>query len=137
MKTNAVVLFDGVCNFCSASVQFIVARDPDGYFRFASIQSDTGKKLMTEHGIPEVPEGSDPTSVILIEDGRAFDRSTAALRIARHLHNVWKLLYVFVIVPRFVRNFVYELVAKRRYRWFGKKDMCMVPTPELRERFLP
>ena len=131
---SAIVLFDGVCNLCSSAVRFIVERDPRRHFKFASIQSDAGKKLMTEHGIA-LPEG-DPTSIVLVEDGRAFERSAAALRIARRLRFPWSLAWSFVVVPRFVRDAVYDFVARHRYRWFGKKDVCMVPTPELRARFL-
>jgi len=134
LTAGAIILFDGVCNLCSASVRFIVERDRDAVFKFASIQSDVGKRLMEEHGVA-VPEG-DPTSIVLIENGRVFDRSTAALHITRRLRGIWKLGWAFVVVPRFVRDAVYDVVAKHRYRWFGKKDACMVPTPELRTRFL-
>ena len=112
----------------------MIERDPDAYFRFASIQSDVGRELMREHGL-SLPDG-DPTSIVLVEGGRAFERSSAALRIARRLQFPWRLLYGFVVVPRFLRDAVYDFVARRRYRWFGKKDVCMVPTPELRARFL-
>ena len=128
------MVFDGVCNLCSGSVRFIVERDPHAHFRFASIQSEAGAALMREHGLA-IPEG-DPSSIVLVEDGRAFTRSTAALRIVRRLRMPWTLLYAFVVVPRFVRDAVYDFVARHRYRWFGKKDACMVPTPELRARFL-
>ena len=131
---TAIVLFDGVCNLCSSAVRFIVERDRQRHFMFASIQSDAGKTLMTEHGIA-LPEG-DPTSIVLVDDGRAYQRSTAALRIARRLRFPWSLGWAFVVVPRFVRDAVYDFVARHRYRWFGKKDVCMVPTPELRARFL-
>jgi len=131
---GAIILFDGVCNLCSASVRFIVERDRDAFFKFASIQSDAGKRLMTEHGLA-LPEG-DPTSIVVIEDGRAHQRSSGALRIARRLNGIWKLGWGFVIVPRFIRDAVYDVIAKHRYRWFGKQDTCMVPTPELRARFL-
>jgi predicted DCC family thiol-disulfide oxidoreductase YuxK len=131
---GGVVLFDGVCNLCSASVRFIAARDRDAFFRFASIQSDVAKELLREHGVA-IAEG-DPRSIVLIEDGRVLEGSTAALRIARHLNGIWKLGWVLLVVPRFLRDAVYDFIAKRRYRWFGKKDVCMVPTPELRARFL-
>jgi predicted DCC family thiol-disulfide oxidoreductase YuxK len=131
-----VILFDGVCNLCSSSVRFIVERDPAAHFRFASIQSEVGQKLMREHGLAPAVAGSDPTSIVLVADGRAFERSAAALRIARRLRFPWLLLYGFVVVPRFLRDAVYDFVARHRYRWFGKQDACMVPTPELRERFL-
>jgi predicted DCC family thiol-disulfide oxidoreductase YuxK len=131
---TAVVLFDGVCNLCSASVRFIVERDRDAYFKLAALQSDAGKKLLEGHGVAQ--SDGDPTSIVLIEDGKVFDRSTAALHIARHLGGVWKLGWAFIVVPRFVRDAVYDFIAKRRYKWFGKQDTCMVPTPELRARFL-
>ena len=131
---SAVLLFDGVCNLCSGTVQFVIAHDPHAYFKFASQQSEAGQALMHEHGIA-IPEG-DPLSLVLVEDGRVYDRSTGALRVARHLSFPFNVGWAFIIVPRFVRDFVYGVIAKNRYRWFGKKDVCMVPTPELRARFL-
>ncbi|MBZ0117075.1 MAG: thiol-disulfide oxidoreductase DCC family protein [Sandaracinaceae bacterium] len=130
----AIVLFDGVCNLCNGAVQFILDRDPKEYFRFASLQSERGVSLLREHGIA-VPEG-DPESFVLVENGRAYERSTAALRIARHLRGIYKLLWVFSIVPRPLRDLVYRFIARHRYRWFGKSEVCRVPTPELRARFL-
>lgn len=132
--TPPVVLFDGVCNLCNGAVQFIVDRDPEGTFRFASLQSERAAALLGAHGL-EAPEG-DPDSVILIEDGRVHQSSGAALRIARHLRGPWKLFYAFVIVPRFLRDAVYRFIARNRYRWFGKSEQCRVPTPALRARFL-
>ena len=132
--SDAIVLFDGVCNLCSAAVRFVVERDPAAHFRFASLQSEAGRALQLEHGL-ELAEG-DPTSIVLVDDGRVFRRSAAALRIARRLRFPWPLFYAFVVVPRFVRDAAYDFVARHRYRWFGKKDVCMVPTPELRARFL-
>jgi predicted DCC family thiol-disulfide oxidoreductase YuxK len=131
---SAVLLFDGVCNLCSSTVQFVMAHDPHEHFKFASQQSNAGRKLMEEHGIA-IPEG-DPLSLILIEDGHVYDRSTGALRLARKLSFPFKLGWIFIITPRFIRDFVYNVIAKHRYRWFGKKEVCMVPTPELRARFL-
>jgi predicted DCC family thiol-disulfide oxidoreductase YuxK len=131
---GAIVLFDGVCNLCSSSVRFIAERDRAAFFKFASLQSDAGARLLTEHGI--TPPNGDPTSIVVIEGGRALVRSTAALHIARHLDGIWKLGLALVIVPRFLRDIVYDFIASHRYRWFGKKDVCMVPTPELRARFL-
>lgn len=129
---SAVVLFDGVCNFCNGTVQFMIARDRAGYFRFAARQSETGVRLMSEYGIdPEVTD-----SVILIEDGKAFAHSTAALRIARKLDGVWPACFAFVIVPRPLRDAAYKLFARYRYQMFGKKDECMIPSPEIRARFI-
>ena len=130
--SNAVVLFDGVCNLCNHSVQFILQRDPHGYFRFASLQSPVAQHLLRTHGLsPNRLE-----SVILIEAGRAYSHSDAALRIASHLGSAWPALGVLWIVPRFVRDGIYNWIAANRYRWFGKREECMLPTPELRQRFL-
>lgn len=130
--THPTLLFDGVCNLCSGSVQFILKRDRQGRFRFASLQSEVGRRLMTEHGLD--PDAL--SSVVLIEDGRAYQESTAALRIARHLPGAWKLLRAFLVIPRPLRDAAYRLIARNRYRWFGKTESCWLPTPELRARFL-
>lgn len=130
--THPTLLFDGVCNLCSGSVQFILKRDTRGRFRFASLQSDAGRRLMTGHGLD--PDAL--SSVVLIEDGRAYQESAAALRIARHLPGAWKLLRVFTVIPRPLRDAIYRLIARNRYRWFGKTETCWLPTPELRARFL-
>jgi predicted DCC family thiol-disulfide oxidoreductase YuxK len=127
-----IVLFDGVCNFCNGSVQFILKRDREGIFRFASLQSEIGRRLMTEHGLD--PDALN--SVVVIDDGRAWQESAAALRIARHLPGAWKLLRAFAVVPRSVRDALYRWIARNRYRWFGKTEACWLPTPELRGRFL-
>ncbi|WP_309090697.1 thiol-disulfide oxidoreductase DCC family protein [Domibacillus sp.] len=129
---TAIVLFDGDCNFCDASVQFIIQRDSKGYFNYASLQSDVGQKLLKEHNIPK-----DLDSFVLVEDGQAYIKSTAALRVARRLDGAWKLLYALIAVPAPLRNLVYDYVAANRYKWFGKKsDHCMLPSPEVRQRFL-
>lgn len=140
---GAVVLFDGVCNFCDASVNFVIEHDAAGYFRFAPLQSDAGRQLAEGHGLsskisePETGDDLIPIdSVILIEDGEAYTHSTAALRIARHLGFPWSWLYAFVIVPVPIRDFFYRQFARYRYRMFGRKDRCMVPSPNVRERFL-
>lgn len=131
-ETAPIVLFDGVCNLCSGSVQFLLKRDPEGRFRFASLQSDAGRRLMAEHGL----DVEALNSVVLIEGGRAWQESSAALRIARHLPGAWKLLRVFAAVPRPLRDAVYRWIARNRYRWFGKAETCWLPTPELKARFL-
>lgn len=127
---HGIVLFDGVCNFCDSTVQFIHARDKRDYFRFAALQSETGARLQKEFGLHNID------SVILVERGAAYTRSTAALRIAKKLGGAWSLAYAFIVVPRFIRDFAYDLFAKNRYRLFGKKDACGLPTPELRKRFI-
>ena len=140
---GAVVLFDGVCNFCDASVNFVIEHDRDGYFKFAPLQSEPGMRLAAEYGLDSkvaesgVGEGSIPIdSVILIEEGKAYTHSTAALRIARRLVGLWSWAYIFIIVPAPIRDFFYRLFAKHRYRIFGRKDECMLPTSEVRARFL-
>lgn len=133
------MLFDGVCNLCSGVVRFIVARDRADVFRFTSLQSDVGKQLLRDHGVDLGSAGasaSDPDTVVLLDHGRAYIRSTAILRIGRRLPRYGIVSALGLLWPRVVRDLVYDFVAKRRYRWFGKKDVCMVPTPELRARFL-
>lgn len=128
---HPVVLFDGVCNLCNASVTFLIARDPDAVFRFAPLQSDLGQALVRACGL----QGED--SIVLVEEeGRCFVRSDAALRIARRMDGAWPLLSAFLILPRPVRDALYRFIAQNRYRWFGKQDTCRLPTPALRSRFL-
>jgi predicted DCC family thiol-disulfide oxidoreductase YuxK len=129
---HPIVLFDGVCNLCSRSVQFIIQRDPEGRFRFASLQSPLGEELRARHGID--PQAVD--SVLLVEGGRWYKESDAALRIARGMSGAWKLLWPLRFVPRFLRDGAYRVIARNRYRWFGKQETCWLPTPELRGRFL-
>lgn len=129
---SAIILFDGVCNFCNGSVNFIIERDPSGYFKFAPLQSEIGEKLLNENGINK----AETDSVVLIEDGKAYTHSTAALMIARKLDGAWKWFYYLIFAPRFLRDAFYKLFARYRYKLFGKKDECMIPTPEIRARFL-
>ena len=131
---SAVVLFDGVCNLCNGAVDFIVRRDPAGYFQFAPLQSETARRLLAADG--KSAQGEEPDSILLIEEGHVFDRSTAVLRIGRRLRGLRALSALALLVPRFVRDSVYRLVARRRYRWFGRRDTCRVPSPELAQRFL-
>ena len=130
--TEPVILFDGVCNFCSFWVRFVIRRDPQGRFRFASLQSPMGKEAARALKLPEEP----PASVILKEDGRYYTRSTAPLRIMRRLTGLWPLMILFIAVLAPLRDAVYSFIANNRYRWFGKNDACFVPTPEIRARFL-
>ncbi len=129
---DAVVLFDGVCNLCNGSVQFIIARDPGGRLRFAALESEAARRLLTECGVREAL----PDSVVLVEGGTVYTRSSAALRIARRLRFPWPMLYGLRIVPPVLRDAVYDFIARNRYRWFGKREVCMIPTPEFRSRFL-
>jgi len=134
MPEPAIVMFDGVCNLCNGAVNFMIDRDPKGKLKFASFQSDAGKALLAEKGLP-VPEG-DPTSIVLVVGDRTYDGSGAALRIAARLTFPWFLFASGLVVPWFLRDLVYYLIAKNRYRWFGKGETCRIPTPELRARFL-
>ena len=129
---HPVVLFDGVCNLCNGSVQFIIARDPSAHFRFAPLASAAARTL-----IEEAADGEPlPDSIVLIEGRRMYTRSAAALRIARRLRFPWPLLYGWIIMPRSWRDTIYDLIARNRYRWFGKATECRLPTPQLRARFL-
>jgi len=135
---RAIILFDGVCNLCNGFVNFVIDRDPSGVFRFAALQSNAGQRLVREQGaVPETGgEAALLQSVMLIENGQVYRRSTAALRIARRLTSPWPLLYAFVVVPEPIRDAVYDWVAAHRYDWFGTRDQCRVPTPALKDRFL-
>jgi predicted DCC family thiol-disulfide oxidoreductase YuxK len=126
-----IILFDGVCNFCNGSVRFIIKRDPLGYFKFSSLQSNAGKKLLEIHKVR-----NDINSFILLENDHVFTKSSAALRVCMRLKGLWKILVVLIIIPKPIRDVIYDLVAKNRYKWFGKSDQCIIPTPEVRERFL-
>jgi predicted DCC family thiol-disulfide oxidoreductase YuxK len=130
-EAHALILFDGVCNFCCASVQFIIARDPAGYFQFASQQSALGQQKLVEAGLPLSMD-----TFVLIENGIARTRSAAALNVAARLTFPWPLCVVFRLVPAFIRDAAYEVIARNRYRWFGQKESCWVPTPEIRVRFV-
>ena len=131
-ENEKIILFDGVCNLCSASVQFVLKHDRKKQFRFASLQSEMGQRLSEKYQLPT----SDQYSFVLIEGEKAFTRSTAALRVAWELDKGWSLFYGFIIVPPVIRNAVYNLIARNRYRWFGKKTECWLPTPEWKDRFL-
>src|SRR5687767_9090702 len=127
-----IVRYDGVCGLCDRSVQLILRNDRRGRFRFAALQSDAGRALLEKFGLP--PEALD--SVVLVEGGRASRKSRAAFRIARRMDAPWPLLWPLIVIPRPVADFFYDLMAKNRYRIFGKLDACMIPPPEVRARFL-
>ncbi|MES2776114.1 MAG: thiol-disulfide oxidoreductase DCC family protein [Bacteroidota bacterium] len=127
-----VILFDGVCNLCSSAVQFIIKRDKKKLFRFASLQSDFGQKILSDNNLSP----TDLSSFILLENGKIYTKSAGALRVVRKLNAAWPLLYGFIIVPPFIRNAVYNWVAKNRYKWFGKQEACWLPTPDLKARFI-
>lgn len=129
---RALVLFDGVCNLCNGAVNFIIDRDPDGTVCFAPLQSDVGERVLAERN--EIDTSRD--TIVLVEKGEVFVRSTAALRIAWHLSGLWPLLYASTIVPRALRDAVYNWIARHRYDWFGRREQCRLPTPALKDRFL-
>ena len=128
---HKVILFDGVCNLCNSFVNFVIRNDKKEVFKFAPIQSDFGKIALKKHRI----NSKDTDSIILIDDDNYYIKSSAALYIAKELSGAYPLLFCFMIVPKFIRNWIYDLVAKNRYKWFGKKVSCMIPTPELKDKF--
>ncbi len=127
-----VVIFDGVCNLCARSVRFILDHEADQTLRFTPLQSPAGSRLMRELGLD--PE--DARTFVLIADGKAYVKSDAAIRLSRYFRRGWKPLALIKFIPRRIRDRVYDVVARNRYRWFGRLDSCMVPTPELRTRFV-
>jgi predicted DCC family thiol-disulfide oxidoreductase YuxK len=132
VKNEPVILFDGVCNYCDAVVNFLIRRDKKGRLRFAALQSKAGQRLLQVYGLPQ--EQFD--SFVLIENGKAWNRSTAVLHLVPYLSGWWQWARIGWLAPRFFRDGIYNWVARNRYRWFGRRDSCMVPTAELRERFL-
>lgn len=132
-KDKKIILFDGVCNLCDSFVQYIIKRDKKDVFRFVALQSDLGQQILKYIGI----DSAKVDSIILYEPGIAyFYKSSAAIEIAKHLGGFLGLSTVFKIVPTFLRNPIYDYVARNRYKWYGKKDACMIPTPELKAKFL-
>lgn len=132
-KNKKIILFDGVCNLCNSAVQFIIKRDKKDVFRFVALQSDLGKEICNYIGIN--PKTTD--SIILYEPGVAYYyKSEAALKIAAEFHSVYTFLAIFKIFPKGIRDSIYDYVAKNRYKWYGKKESCMIPTPELKAKFL-
>ena len=127
-----IILFDGVCNFCNASINFVIDHDPEKHFKFAALQSEIGQQILTQFHLNIKAFDS----VILLKNNQLYQKSEAALEITKHLSGVWKYLSIFKILPVFFLNFFYDIVAKNRYKIFGKSDSCRMPTPELRERFL-
>lgn len=131
-QQHKIILFDGVCNLCNSSVTFIIKRDKKDIFRFAALQSEVGETYIEKHQI----DTSKTDSILLIDGDKYYEKSSAALKIARYLSGGYPLLYAFMIVPKPIRNWVYDYIAKHRYKWFGKKDSCMIPTAELKNKFL-
>ena len=130
--SKKIVLFDGVCNLCSNSVQFILKRDKKNQFYFGSLQGNFGQEMLKKYQLP----ASTFNSFMLLEGEKLYTRSSGALRILKHVGGGWGLLYVFIIVPKFIRDGIYNWISKNRYQWFGKKEACWIPKPEWKERFL-
>lgn len=126
-----VILFDGECNLCNSSVQFIIKRDSKAIYQFASLQSKFGQQTINNYKLPKEID-----SFIYLEGETLHIKSTAALKVCKGLRGFWKALYVFILVPKPIRDNIYEFIARNRYKWFGKRDSCMIPTPELRNRFI-
>lgn len=131
-SAHGILLFDGVCNFCNDTVNFILDHDSAQYIKFAALQSDAGQALLTHFQLPT----SDFDSLVYIENQVLYTKSTAALRIAKHLDGIWSWAQVALVIPCFIRNWAYDLIAQNRYKWFGKQDQCRMPTPAIRARFL-
>jgi len=131
-EDKTIIFFDGVCNFCNGSINFVIKRDEKNKFLFAPLQSEAGKEFLTRHQLSV----TDFDSVIVFSEGKVFKKSSAALQIAGKLNFPWPLLSALRIFPAFIRDFFYDFIARNRYRFFGKKDLCMIPTPEVRAKFL-
>jgi len=132
VNDSPIILFDGVCNFCNAMVNFIIRQDKKNVFLFAALQSESGKKMLAEYKI----DWKATDSFVVIENGKAHLKGNAALKLYNKLPWYWRWTQVFWIVPKFIRDAVYNFIAKNRYKWFGKREECMVPSQEMRERFL-
>ncbi|WP_408007853.1 thiol-disulfide oxidoreductase DCC family protein [Pseudalkalibacillus sp. A8] len=128
---SKILLFDGECNLCNGIVQFVIKRDPSAQFKFAALQSETGQKLLKQYNLPPRFD-----SFVLIENDKAYQKSSAGLKVARHLNGGWHLFTIFKIIPTPIRDVVYNFIARNRYKWFGKRDSCMMPTPDIKSRFL-
>lgn len=129
---HRILLFDGVCNLCNALVTFVIQRDKGATFKFASLQSEVGQTILKEHSLPL----GQFDSFYFVEGNKLFTKSTAALKVAKKLDGPWKLFYPLILIPKPIRDMIYSFIAKNRYRWFGKKDQCMLPNPEMKKRFL-
>ena len=132
MKQQPIILFDGVCNFCNSAVNFVIKRDKKGVIFFTPLQTDAGQKLLLQYNLPV----NDMQSFVFIDNGKAYTQSTASLKVCRYLRQLWPLCYGFIIVPKFIRDTIYNWIAKNRYKWFGVRQQCMIPTPDIKERFL-
>jgi predicted DCC family thiol-disulfide oxidoreductase YuxK len=132
VSEHAMLLFDGECNLCNHAVQFVIPRDPRDRYRFAALQSEYGRQILERYELSSAAINT----VILIQNGKLYTKSTAALKLVRHLNRLWPTLYLLIIIPRFLRDPIYDWIARNRYKWFGRREFCMMPTPEMKSRFL-
>ena len=132
MGEDSIILFDGICNFCNSSVNFIIKRDKKNYFKFSPLQSEYSKIILKQNNFPL----ENFESIILFENNKIYQKSTAALRIAKQLSGLWKLSYMFIIFPSFISDFFYDIIAKKRYKYFGKRELCMIPDEKVKGKFL-
>jgi predicted DCC family thiol-disulfide oxidoreductase YuxK len=132
VNDRAIILFDGVCNFCNGAINFLIQQDKKGIFYFAPLQSEAGQNLLQHYQLPK----ESFESFILIDNGEVYQKSTAVLKVFNKLPWYWKEVQLLRIVPPFLRNAIYDFIARNRYKWFGKKEKCMIPTPEVKRRFL-
>jgi predicted DCC family thiol-disulfide oxidoreductase YuxK len=131
-NNKSIILFDGVCNLCNASVNFIIKHDKKERFLFASLQSDAAKEILLQFPSKKI----ELSSLILIENGKIYEKSSAILKITKHLNSGLNLFYIFKIIPKLLRDKLYSIIAKNRYKWFGKKSSCMIPTKKQKNRFI-
>jgi predicted DCC family thiol-disulfide oxidoreductase YuxK len=132
VNENPVILFDGVCNFCNGAINFVLKQDRKSVFRFAPLQSEAGRRLLQQYNLPT----EEFESFVLIDQGKVYKKSNAALRVMNKLPWYWKEAQIFRLIPTIFRDAIYDFIARNRYKWFGKKDQCMLPTPEMKSRFL-
>lgn len=131
LRDNNIIFFDGVCKLCNSSVNFILKRDKHNIFKYSHLQSKYCHNQLIDYGI-----SISMNTILFLEDGRLYEKSTAALRIVRKLGGIWPIFYVFIIIPKFIRDSIYNLIARYRYKWFGKTENCRVPSPEIKDRFI-
>lgn len=132
-RSNPIILFDGICNLCNSTVQFIIKKDKKGKFLLGSLQSESGQNLLTKYGLPV----DDYASFVYIKEDKSYTKSSGALHVMKDLGGAWKLFYIFILIPKPIRDFIYSLIANNRYSLFGKRNECMVPSAGIKSRFLP
>ncbi len=131
-RSQSIVFFDGICNLCNASIDFIIKRDFKNQFLVGALQDDFSKEILSGHQVRQ----DYLDSLVLLDDDRIFYKSTAALKISRELSGLWPIFYPLIFLPKWIRDPIYDFIGKNRYRWFGKKNTCRIPTPEEKAKFL-